>query len=113
MEKDDARKFSPAEQHERRRQVIRAHKRGRSRTQIAEEVGFSYTAVSKTIARNEELGSIALAPRTRGRRRGEGRALSVEQEQAIQRTICDKHLEQLKMEFALSSRAAVMPVATR
>ena len=113
MEKDDARKLSPAEQHERRRQVIRAHKRGRSRTQIADEVGLSYTAVSKTIARYEKLGFAALAPRTRGRRSGEDRALSAEQEQAIQRTICDKRPEQLKMEFALWSRAAVMQLIER
>ena len=113
MEKDDARKLSPAEQHERRRQVIRAHKRGRSRTQIAKEVGLSYTAVSKTIERFEAHGMAALAPRTRGRRSGEDRALSEEQEQAIQRTICDKRPEQLKMDFFLWSRAAVMQLIER
>jgi len=113
MEKEDARRLSPSEQHERRRQVIRAHKRGRTRTQIAEEVGLSYTAVSKTIARYEEQGSAALAPRTRGRRSGEDRALSELQEKAIQRTICDKRPEQLKMEFALWSRAAVMQLIER
>jgi hypothetical protein len=51
MDKDDARRLGPAEQHERRRRVIRAHKRGRTRTQISEEIGLSYTAVSKVIAR--------------------------------------------------------------
>ncbi len=57
MEKDDARKLSPAEQHERRRQVIRAHKRGRTRAQIAAEVGLSHTAVTKVIARYEQEGA--------------------------------------------------------
>ena len=113
MEKDDARMLSPAAKNERRRQVIRAHKRGPTRTQTAEEVGPGYTAVSKTIARYEELGSAALAPRTRGRRSGQDRALSEAQEQAIERTICDKRLEQLKMEFALWSRAAVMHLIER
>ncbi len=113
MEKDDARRLSPSEQHERRRQVIRAHKRGRTRTQIAQEVGLSYTSVSKTIARYEEEGLAALAPRTRGRRSGEDRALTELQEQTIQRTICDKRPEQLKMEFALWSRAAVMQLIER
>ena len=108
MDKDDARKLSPAEQHERRRQVIRAHKRGRTKTQIAEGIGLSYTAVSKVIARYEAEGIGALAPRTRGRRSGEDRALTVEQEEKVQRIICDKRPEQLKMEFALWSRAAVM-----
>ena len=57
--------------------------------------------MSKTIARFEASGLTSLAPRTRGRRRGEDRALSLEQEQAIQRTICDTRPEQLKMDFAL------------
>ena len=96
-EKDDARKLSAGEQHERRRQVIRAHKRGRTRSQIAVEVGLSYTAVSKTIARFEELGMAALAPRTRGRRSGEDRALTPAQEEAIQRIICDKRPQQLNL----------------
>jgi transposase len=113
MENDDARKLSPAEQHERRRQVIRAYKRGRSRTQIAEEVGLSYTAVSKTIARYEAHGAAGLAAQTRGRRKGEDRVLTAEQEQAIQRLICDKRPEQLKMDFALWSRAAVMQLIER
>lgn len=85
MEKDDARKLSPAEQHERRRQAIRAYKRGRSRTQIAQEVGLSYTAVSKAISRFVQEGMVGLAPRTRGRRSGEDRALTPLQEQEIQR----------------------------
>ena len=113
MEKEDARKLSPGEQHERRRQVIRAYKRGRSRTQIAQEIGLSYPAVSKTIERYKAHGAAGLAPQTRGRRAGEDRALSAEQEQAIQRLICDKRPEQLKMDFALWSRAAVMQLIER
>jgi transposase len=113
MEKDDARKLSPAEQHERRRQVIRAHKRGRTRAQIAAEVGLSHTAVTKVIARYENEGAAGLAPRKRGRRSGEDRALTAEQEDAVRRIICDKRPEQLKMEFALWSRAAVMQLIER
>ena len=76
-------------------------------------MGLSYTAVSKTIARFETSGLASLAPRTRGRRSGEDRALSVEQEQVIQRTICDKRPEQLKMDFCLWSRAAVLQLIER
>lgn len=113
MEKDDARKLSPAEQHERRRQVIRSHKRGRTKAQIASEVGLSHTAVTKAIARYEAEGLAALAPRKRGRRRGEDRALTPAQEHAVQRIICDQRPEQLKMDFALWSRAAVMQLIER
>ena len=55
----------------------------------------------------------ALAPRIRGRRTGDKRVLTQEQEAAIQRTICDRRPEQLKMEFALWSRAAVMQLIER
>lgn len=74
---------------------------------------MSYTAVSKTIERFEALGIASLAPRTRGRRSGEDRALSVEQEQAVQRTICDHRPGQLKVDFALCSRAAFMHLIER
>ncbi|GHU05183.1 hypothetical protein AGMMS49960_21540 [Betaproteobacteria bacterium] len=113
MDKEDARKLSPFEQHERRRQVIRAWRRGRTRVEIAGDVGLSHTTVSRVVARYEAEGMAALAPRRRGRRAGEQRALSPEQEAAIQRLICDKRPEQLKMDFALWSRAAVMLLIER
>lgn len=113
MDKDDARKLSPAEQHERRRQVIRAYKRGRTKMQIAQDVGLSHTAVTKVIARYQAEGMAGLEPRTRGRRHGEDRALTVEQENRVRQLICDQRPEQLKMEFALWSRAAVMQLITQ
>jgi len=113
MKKDDARKLSPARQHERRRQVIRARKRGWTRAQVAAKVGLSHTAVTKVIVRYEDGGAAGLAPRKQGRRSGEDRALTAEQEDAVRRIICDKRPEQLKMEFALWSRAAVMQLIER
>ncbi len=53
-------------------------------------------------------GMAALAPQRRGRRNGDGRVLTPAQEVLIRRTICDRRPEQLKMDFALWSRAAVM-----
>ncbi|SCC91520.1 transposase [Thiomonas sp. X19] len=113
MDNDDARRLTSAEQHERRRQVVRAHQRGRTRTQIAADVGLSYTAVSKTIDRYEAGGMAALAPQRRGRRQGQQRVLSAEQEARLQQMICDHRPEQLKMDFALWSRAAVMQLIER
>jgi transposase len=43
----------------------------------------------------------------RGRSTGDGRTLDAEQEAALQRLICDKTPDQLKMGFALWSRGAV------
>ncbi|MGH9439328.1 MAG: IS630 family transposase [Terriglobia bacterium] len=107
MDKEDARRPTPAEQHERRRQVIRAWKRGVNKRRIARDVGLSYPGTRNIIARYEAGGMKALAPHKRGRRVGDKRALSPEQEEHIRKLICDKRPEQLKMEFALWSRGAV------
>lgn len=70
--------------------------------------GLSYPAVRLAIDLYEEGGYAALKPTPRGRSAGDGRTLTAEQEGAIRRTICDKRPEQMKMEFALWNRAAVM-----
>lgn len=49
----------------------------------------------------------ALKPKARGREQGDGRSLTSDQEDHIQKLIIDKRPEQLKMEFALWTRAAV------
>ncbi len=113
MNPEDARRLSPAEQHERRRQVIRAYKRKLNKRQIARDVGVSYSAACKIIDRYNAGGMAALAPGKRGRRAGDKRALTAEQEATIRQTICDKRPEQLKMEFALWSRAAVRELIER
>ena len=113
MDTEDARRISPAEQHERRRQVIRAYRRKVNKRQIAREVGLSYSATCKVIDRFNAGGLAALAPRLRGRRAGDKRVLTPAQEALIRRTICDRRPEQLKMDFALWSRAAVMQLIER
>lgn len=84
-----------------------------NKSQIARDAGLSYSATCKIIDRYEAGGMAALAPCVRGRRTGDKRVLTREQETAIQRTICDRRPEQLKMEFALWSRAAVMQLIER
>ena len=69
--------------------------------------------IIKRYRMSEEKGINALAPGRRGRREGEDRSLSPEQEVHIQRLICEKRPEQLKMEFALWNRAAVMQLIER
>ena len=107
MEKENARKQTLEQLHERRKQVIRLHKKGVKIMQIVSMTGLSYPAVRITIDRFSEGGWTAVRPAARGRMRGDGRCLSEAQEDAIRRTIIDKRPEQLKMEFFLWSRAAV------
>ena len=49
----------------------------------------------------------ALKPKARGKKVGDGRSLTADQEASIRKLICDKRPEQLKMDFALWTRAAV------
>ncbi len=79
MEKIDARTLKDEALHERRRHVIRLHKRGGKPGQIAQVTELSGTAVKKIIRLYEE-GGAAAKPGRRGRRTGDKRSLSEEQE---------------------------------
>jgi len=104
----DARKLSPTALHELRQQVVRLHKAGEKVMRIVDLTGLSWLAVRKAIDRYEAEGAAALKPKERGRAPGDGRSLSAEQETHIRRMICEKRPEQLKMDFALWTRGAVM-----
>lgn len=107
MSDHDARKQSLTELHERRRQVIRLHKKEYGVMQIVEMTGLSWPAVRTAIDLYEAGGMAALKPKERGRSPGDGRILTAAQEAHIRKLILDKRPEQLKMEFALWTRAAV------
>ena len=113
MDKEDARYQKLEQLHERRKQVVRLHRQGHGVMAIVGMTGLSYPAVRLAIDLYEEGGYAALKPTPRGRSSGDGRTLTAEQEEAIRRTICDKRPEQLKMEFALWNRAAVMQLIER
>lgn len=108
MRATDGRVLDREALHERHRQIVRAFKRGRSKAVISRDMGVSYSAVCRTIWRYEREGTGSLAPERKGRRKGSGRYLSDEQSAQIRRLICEKRPEQMKMEFALWSRAAVL-----
>lgn len=106
-EKEDARSLSALEQYERRRQVVLAHQCGTKKVHIARDLGLSYTAVCMIIARYQAEGADAILPHRRGRRAGEGRSLSQEQEAQIQDLIREKTPQELNLDFPEWSRPAV------
>ena len=108
MEKENARRQTLEQLHERRKQVIRLHKKGIKIMQIVELTGLSYPPVRAAIDLFEAGGWSAIRPTRRGRARGDGRVLTGAQEDTIQRMIIDTRPEQLKMDFHLWSCAAVM-----
>jgi len=90
-----------------RKQAVRLHRKGLRVMQIVAMTGLSWPGVRAALDRYEAGGMAALKPAVRGKKPGTGRRLTGEQEQGIRQIICDKRPEQLKMEFALWSRAAV------
>ena len=113
MSDQDARKQSLTELHERRKQVIRLHKKGYGVMQIVDLTGLSWPGVRAALDLYEEGGMAALKPKERGRELGNGRSLTPDQEAYIRKLIADKRPEQLKMDFALWTRAAVSELIAR
>src|SRR6516165_3639535 len=101
MSDQDARKQSLSELHERRRQVIRLHKKAYGVMQIVDLTGLSWPAVRVALDLYEAGGMAALKPKSRGREQGSGRTLTPAQEDHIRKLIIEKRPEQLKMECAL------------
>lgn len=75
--------------------------------EVAAQVELSIPTVMSAHRAYLAGGWAAVNVKPRGRKRGEGRQLTPEQEAEIRRLICDKTPDQLKMGFALWNRQAV------
>ena len=107
MEKIDARKLSTDVQQELRYQVIRLRKQGRTFKEISAITGLNRSTCNMWWIRYQNEGKKVLKIKKRGRPTGSCRKLSEEQEKEIQKAICDKCPDQLKLPFALWTRVAV------
>ena len=113
MLKRDARTLKPDVQHELRTQVIRLREKGIKNKDIAEIVGISQTHASTIWTTYKTGGKGAIAKKKRGRRQGECRKLTVEQEKEIQKIIIEKTPDQLKFPYALWTRQAIHDLIKR
>jgi transposase len=75
---------------------------------VAANLSMAENTVRTAIKTVNAHGFKGLAPKATGRKEGEKRQLSPGQELHIQRQICKNRPEQLKMDFALWTRGAVM-----
>ncbi|MDX1739318.1 MAG: IS630 family transposase [Alphaproteobacteria bacterium] len=103
-EKIDARTLPRDVIEEKRRQAQQLRKRGMTREEIGEIVGVH----ADTVGRWLKLDKKNLKVNHGGRKTGEGRHLAADQEKQIKRLIVDKTPDQLKMDYALWTRKAVM-----
>jgi transposase len=113
MKKQDGRKLDRNALEERRRTIIRMKESGASENEILAATGCSRQVIYKLWNqwrecpqkhREEKVIKVKAA----GTKHGERRKLAPKQETAIQNIIKDKYPDQLKMQFALWTREAVM-----
>src|SRR5208337_4498037 len=113
MEKIDARRVKKEVQQALRDQVVRLRKQGKANKDIAEFLGMSPSRSSTIWQKYVKGGKKQIILGTRGRRHGEKRSLTGEQEQHIQKLMVDKTPDQLKFPFALWTREAVRQLVGR
>ena len=100
-------KVSPETRKTIKEQAIRLHNKGKKEAEIADALNISYQAVSRIIRAYKKEGMHSVKERTRGRKHGEKRSLTPQQEKEIQRTIIDKCPDQVKIAACLWTRAAI------
>jgi len=99
--------MSPEEQYQLRRQVVRMLQKGLKATEIMELLGVSKQMVYDTKNAYEKEGLAGIKPKKRGRKKGEGRKLSPEQEREIRWILVEKTPDQLKFADCMWSRENV------
>lgn len=107
MKREDARTISAQAQEEKRKQAIRLRGKGYSYKEIGDFVGVHFETVGKWVRAYNTLGLEGIIAKKQGKSHGTGRALSPEQELAVQESILDCNPDQLKMPYALWTRKAV------
>ena len=107
MDKINLKTVSPETRKIIKKQVISLLKKHKKHHEIADITGISKPAVDKIACAYKKEGTACLKEKKRGRKLGEQRQLTPEQEKEIRGILIDKAPNQLKMHFMLWTRAAV------
>jgi transposase len=121
--KTDAKHASPQEQYQIRKSIVRLLKSGKNGWEIAKLLDVSEGHVSGVRKAYAAGGIDAIRLKTRGRRVGQKRTLTPEQEKGIQRIIVDKTPDQMRFKECMWTRnnirelikqryGVVMPLST-
>ena len=84
MDKINLLKVSPETRRTIKEQTIRLHAKGKKEAEIADSLNISYQAVSRIVRAYKKEGMHSVKEKTRGRKHGEKRILTPQQEKEIQ-----------------------------
>jgi transposase len=107
MNKPDARLLNPSIQDYLRQQGIRLRAQGKRFVNIASYLGVNRNTVSSWWNQYQERGAVALHQQKRGNKLGEGRILIAHEEQTVQALMQEHFPDELEIDSALWTRAAV------
>lgn len=113
MEKTDHRSLNSQERLSHRRSALRMLNNGYKKGEVAKIFGVAPNTISNWVKRYKAEGLKGLGDKPRGVKSEDKKLLSKEQERAIQKMITDTMPDQLKLDFALWTRKAVMELVER
>lgn len=90
-----------------KQQAIQLLKKHLKHKEIAETLNISLQTVDRISSTYKKEGAKCLQEKKRGRKLGEKRQLTPEQEKEIRKILIDKSPDQMKLSFMLWTRAAV------
>ena len=102
--KTNAKTLSPDEQFQIRKSIVRLHQQGKKPAEIAEILDVSRRHTDSTIKKYREEGFAGIKQKKRGRKRGDKRNLTPEQEREIRNIIVDKNPDQLRLKGCMWTR---------
>jgi transposase len=106
-------KLSPDEQYQIRKSIVRMAKQGKTNPQIAQALDVSERHVRNVKKLYAEEGIAGIKPKRRGRRNGEQRTLTPEQEREIKNVIVDNYPEQLRLPGCMWTRNNIRDLIKR
>jgi len=109
----NAKHLSPDEQYQIRKNIVRLLKKGHAPNEVVNMLDVSRSLVYATKKTYDEKGIEGIKPKTRGRRNGDKRTLTPEQEREIMKTIVDKNPEQVKLKCCMWTRKAIQEYIRR
>lgn len=109
----DHRKSSPSTVYELKKVALKLRKNNKTVQEIAEITGLSDQTVRNLFRQYDKGGISAIKPKIRGRRQGDKRHLTQQQEKEIFSLLVDKNPEQLKIKGCLWTRDSVRELIKR